>query len=114
MSVNGSSTTNGGHTPPWPTLPQEARQGLAGRIVQTIEPYTEADPVALLIHVLVGFGNIVGTGPHFKVEYTRHPARLFAVLVGESSKARKGQSWSTPKHLLTQVSVGRGPIGVEK
>jgi hypothetical protein len=66
--------------------------GLAGKIVTTIEPYTEADPVALLVHLLVGFGNMVGPGPHFRVEYTKHPARLNAVLVGESSKARKGQS----------------------
>jgi len=71
--------------------------------VGTIEPHTEADPVAILLHILVGFGNLIGSGPHFRVEHTLHPLRLFTCLVGETSKARKGTAWSTPRHLLAQV-----------
>jgi hypothetical protein len=40
----------------WPQLAPEAHHGLAGRIVKTIEPYSEADPVAILAHVLVATG----------------------------------------------------------
>src|SRR5438552_3318252 len=31
-------------TPPWPTLAATAYHGLAGRVVHTIAPHTEADP----------------------------------------------------------------------
>jgi hypothetical protein len=86
-----------------PILAAAALTGLGGEVVRTIEPYTEADPVAVLVQLLAAFGNLVGPGPHFRVEHTQHPPRLFVVLVGESSKARKGQSWSTPKHMLSQV-----------
>ncbi len=33
---------------PWPAMDQEAYHGLAGDVVRTIEPHTEADPVAIL------------------------------------------------------------------
>ena len=89
--------------PGWPELASDALEGLPGDIVNVIRPYTEADPVALLINLLVGFGNLVGSGPHYRVEETKHPPRLFAVLLGESSKGRKGQSWSTPRRLFADV-----------
>jgi len=46
-----------------------------------------------LIQFLTCAGNIIGNCPYYQVEGTRHHANLFAVLVGESSKARKGTSW---------------------
>lgn len=76
----------------WPELPEQALHGLAGRVVDTISPQTESDPVALLIQYLVSFGNAVGRGPHYKVESDIHYTNLFAVLAGQSSKARKGTS----------------------
>jgi 5S rRNA maturation endonuclease (ribonuclease M5) len=74
-----------------------AFQGLAGDIVRRIEPHTEADNAALLIQVLVGFGNIVGSDAFCVADGSRHAMNTFAVLVGESSKARKGTSW---RHVL--------------
>src|SRR5438128_1832575 len=70
----------------WPVLDEAALIGLPGDIVKVIEPHTEADPVALLVNILVGFGNLVGSQPHFSVEFDCHPPRLNAVLVGETSK----------------------------
>ena len=90
-------------TPPWPVLHADALHGLAGEIVRTIDPYTEADPVAVLATLLTGVGNLMGDGPHFKVEATPHPPRLFTVLVGQTAKARKGTAWSTPRHMLGRV-----------
>jgi hypothetical protein len=87
----------------WPTLAPPAVSGLAGRIVDTIAPYSEADPVALLLNTLVAVGNVIGPGPHALVERTPHPARLNVALVGRTAKGRKGQSWSTPSFLLQQV-----------
>jgi hypothetical protein len=50
---------------PWPApIDNAAYSGLSGDIVRTLEPQTEADPVALLIHILVG------VGIRAKVQYT--------------------------------------------
>jgi hypothetical protein len=85
----------------WPDqIDDAAYHGIAGDIVHAIEPHTEADPVALLVQLLVGFGSIIGTGSHYEVEGAQHPARLFAVLVGQSSKSRKGTSWRHLRRLL--------------
>ncbi len=67
-----------------------------------MDPYTEADPVATLAHVLAAVGNLIGPARHARVQHDAHPGRLFAVLVGRTSKARKGTGWSGPRHLLAQ------------
>jgi len=89
-----------------PTLGSAALCGLAGEIVKTIEPYTEADPVAVLANILTGFGNIIGRRPHFMVDKTPHFANLYVVLIGPTGKARKGMSWSTPKWMFGEIDSG--------
>ena len=83
-------------TPPpreWPAPPHEAAfYGLAGEIVRTIDPHTEADPVAVLVQSVVYFGNVIGRSAHFQVVADKHDGNEFAVLMGRSSKARKGTS----------------------
>jgi hypothetical protein len=89
---------------PWPDPPAaEAFHGLAGKIVRTIEPASEADPAALLVQTLVAFGNVIGRGAHFLVEADRHHANEFAVLVGRTSKARKGTSWGRVSRLFREA-----------
>jgi hypothetical protein len=88
---------------PWPTLADAAYNGVAGRAVRTIAPHTEADPAAILLQFLAAFGNIVGPGPHCVVESTRHNLNLFVILVGDSSKARKGTSWRHICRLFSEV-----------
>jgi hypothetical protein len=88
----------------WPSPPAvEAYHGLAGAIVRTIEPHTEADPVALLIQLLVAFGNVIGRAAHFIVEADVHALNLYAVLVGVSSKGRKGTSLGQVRRLFRVV-----------
>ena len=87
----------------WPDLPSEAFHGLPGDIVHAIEPHSEADPVAILIQLLVAFGNVVGRKPHFIVEADRHGMNLFCALVGATSKARKGTSWGHVRRLFDPV-----------
>jgi hypothetical protein len=90
--------------PPWPEQPgDEAFHGLAGDIVRAIEPVSEADPAALLIQALVAFGNVVGRYAHFTVEGDRHHANEFVVLVGRSSKARKGTAWGRIRKLYADA-----------
>lgn len=87
---------------PAPLAP-EAFQGVAGELVRLIEPHTEADPAALLFQFLAAFGNLVGSGPHMRVDGARHGLNLFGVLVGQSSKGRKGTSWNQVASLLERV-----------
>jgi hypothetical protein len=84
-------------------LDSRALHGLAGEIVCALEPHTEADPAALLISLLVAFGSAVGSGPHARVGGTRHPARLFTVVVGETARARKGQSLRDIRQVLDRA-----------
>lgn len=87
--------------PPWPDpLPEEAYHGLAGEIVRTIEPASEADPAALLFQILVGFGNVIGRTAHFRAEADTHYLNEFVVLVGKTAKGRKGTSWGHVERLL--------------
>src|SRR5205085_4160534 len=67
-----------------PKLGSKALYGLAGEFVATIFPHTESDKVALLIQMLVAFGNIIGRGPHFVAESTRHYTVLYTLLVGNT------------------------------
>jgi hypothetical protein len=76
----------------WPELAPEAMHGLAAEFVLGIAPHTEADPVALLVQFLLYFGNCIGRTAYFTVEADRHYMNLFAVLVGATSKGRKGTS----------------------
>ena len=88
----------------WPDPPREdAYHGLAGDLVRLIEPHSEADPVALLTQFLVAFGNVIGRSAHFRVEGDQHFVNLFVVLVGPTSKGRKGTSWGHVGRLLRAV-----------
>jgi len=91
----------------WPTPPEPpAWAGLAGAIAETIAPATEADPVAILVQLLVGAGAIIGRGAWVAVEATRHHPNEFVVLVGDSAKARKGSSWDHVEAVLARGDPG--------
>src|SRR5205823_1682544 len=84
-------------------LEESAFYGLAGEIVRRIEPHTEADPVALLIQLLVAFGNIIGRSAYMVADAVRHYANLAVVLVGETSKGRKGTAFQNVLNVLQHV-----------
>jgi hypothetical protein len=96
----GGASHTGDSSPSQPMLAQEARYGLAGDVLAAIEPHTEADPVAVLINLLIDFGNAAGRSPHVNVGPDRHGLNLNAVIVGKSSKARKGMSTNAVKNLM--------------
>jgi hypothetical protein len=89
--------------PPPPALAGAALHGIAGSLVRTLAPHTEADPAAVLLQFLAAFGNLVGPAPHYRVGTTRHGLNLFVILVGESSKARKGTSWRQISSLFAEA-----------
>src|SRR5262249_45243375 len=78
----------------WPQMDRNvAYIGIVGKIVETIEPHTESDPNAVLIQLLGACGNSLGRTAFYKVDGARHYANIYSVLVGKSSKGRKGTSW---------------------
>jgi hypothetical protein len=88
------------------TLAEPALYGLAGLAVRSLALHTEADPAAILLQFLAAFGNLIGPVPHCTVGSTRHGLNLFVVLVGESSKARKGTSWRQISSLFAEADPG--------
>lgn len=88
----------------WPEpMAEPAFHGLAGEFVRLVEPHTEADSAALLVQLLVAVGNVVDRGPHVLVGADRHGANLAAVLVGATSRGRKGTSEGWVRALLRHV-----------
>jgi hypothetical protein len=85
----------------WPDeLNPEAYHGVAGELVRAIEPHSESDPAALLVQLLVAFGSLIGRAPHFVAEADKHSVNLFAVIVGQTAKGRKGTSFGQVRHTL--------------
>lgn len=95
----GSSLSSADDCYPAP-LDSRAFYGLAGEIVQLIEPHTEADSGALLFQLLAAFGNIIGRDAYTIADGARHYLNLFGVLVGQTSKGRKGTSWNQIENFL--------------
>jgi hypothetical protein len=90
--------------PQWPDpIHEDGFHGVAGDLVRLIEPETEADAAALLIQFLVGWGNLTGRGPYCQAENDRHHTNEYAVVVGTTSKGRKGTSLGRIRGLLETV-----------
>jgi hypothetical protein len=88
----------------WPDpLRPEAFHGAAGEFVRLIEPHSEADPAAMLIQFLVAFGNLIYRSAHFTAEGDRHYTSLYAVIVGQTAKGRKGTSWGQVRLVLGEL-----------
>ena len=74
----------------WPVLNQVALHGISGEVVRLLEPHTESDPVALLVSLLSEAGAMFNRARHLILDGTFHPLLFWPVLVGQSSKSRKG------------------------
>jgi hypothetical protein len=80
--------------------------GPAGEFVLRTDPHTESHPMALLAQFLVAFGTATGRNAHYNVEASRHHGNEFVVLVGPTSKGRKGSSWDHVEALMRDVDAG--------
>lgn len=79
----------------WPAeLEPQAFHGVAGEIARTLEPHTEGDPNAILVQLLIGFGNLIGRSAHIVNDGSKHFMNEFCVLTGRSGRGRKGTSWA--------------------
>jgi hypothetical protein len=88
---------------PFPApMHQDAFYGLAGDIVQIIEPESEACPEAILAQLLVALGNLIGRAP-MRRQAGIHHVNGFTVLVGATARGRKGTAWQAVQNLLLSV-----------
>ncbi|MBE3591528.1 MAG: DUF3987 domain-containing protein [Thermoanaerobacter sp.] len=89
---------------PWPEdLPEAAYHGLIGEIVGAIEPYTEADNVALLMSFLTTIGNYIGKNIYTRVAADTHGTNIFTLLIGDTAKARKGTSLGPVREVFKRI-----------
>jgi hypothetical protein len=66
--------------------------GLVGRVVEAYAPHTEASATSIAAHFITALGNAVGPSPYFTVGETIHRMNEFLLIVGKSSRARKGDA----------------------
>jgi hypothetical protein len=106
---NGHDTETGwASTPveePWPEIEAEALHGLAGEVVDAIAPTTEADPIAILTHFLVEFGNILGRKSYCVADGAQHYPNLYALVIGRTSKGRKGTAARRVEQIMSAVDI---------
>lgn len=84
----------------WPKMDEAAYRGVFGRIVETVDPHTEGDPVAVLTGALVATGNAMGRGPYMQIGATKHRTNQFIGHVGATAKGRKGSAWNPVKDIM--------------
>lgn len=84
---------------PWPSLSELAYHGLAGEFARTLWAHSEAHPFALIAPFLCMFGCAAGPSPHVMVEATKHPARIYPLLVGATAGGRKGTALEHVKRI---------------
>lgn len=89
----------------WPALPEAAKYGLAGDLADAGSAGTEADPAGILVTTLTWASALIGARPVQYVGNSNHYARIFCVLVGASSKARKGTTEWPVRRVMTQAEI---------
>ena len=87
----------------WPRLDPAALPGIVGEFVTEATRQSEADPAAVLFTFLTACAVEFGAYPHLFVGDSRHHARVNAIIVGESSKARKGTSAGPVKRVFAAL-----------
>lgn len=87
----------------WPVLDAAAFHGVTGEVTDLLDPVTEADSAAVSVTFLAVAGALIGAGPHAVAGHAQHPARLSPVIVGDTSKARKGTSYGAVRSVWTLV-----------
>lgn len=74
-----------------------------GRLATQLDPYTEGDPVGVMVSLLAAAGVHLGPGPHLQLGYERHPLLVWPLLVGETGRGKKGSAHNAAKALLTHT-----------
>jgi hypothetical protein len=90
----------------WPAMAPDAYHGLAGHVVTSTAPCTEADPVAVLVTFLAAAGCYLTDGhshhgdPHVWIGDVEHPPRVWPLLMGATADGRKGTADAVCRRIL--------------
>jgi hypothetical protein len=90
---------------PWPVMAEAAYYGPMGEFVQLVAPHTEADEAALLMQELTVNGSMVGRVRCKTPDFMDHALNVFTLVVGDSSKARKGSALSHGLRFSTLINA---------
>ena len=93
-----------------PVLGVDALAGLGGEIIGKLAPITEATPAAMLATLLSTFGTMCGRNAHVLVGSKPHYPNIFVVVVGGTSRARKGTSAAAVRPILEAADTGKPPF----
>lgn len=87
-----------------PALHPAALHGPLGQVLARVAPTTEAHPAGILLQLIALLGAIIGDGPHVVIGGSRHPARIWPMICGQTGSGRKGESLAQAKKFLTSFS----------
>jgi hypothetical protein len=82
------------------SMGEAAFHGICGHVVDAIAEQSEACREAILIQFLCAIGNVIGRSAYAYGGDSMHHARLWTIVVGATSKGRKGTAWNGVKRLL--------------
>ncbi|MGI9074288.1 MAG: DUF3987 domain-containing protein [Bryobacteraceae bacterium] len=103
-------------------IAEAALHGITGDLVRLLMPHTESGLPSILVQFLAAVGLYIGRTGYYQAEGDRHHTNLFTVIVGNTSKGRKGTSWGQIRrlfrlvdedfttHITSGISTGEGII----
>lgn len=88
---------------PGPVWNDDILYGPVGELIKKASVHNESHPAGMLVDFLISLGNIIGRGPFFTVNATRHYTNGYFVRVGSSSRSRKGTGRDAIDEVLKAV-----------
>lgn len=87
----------------FPTFNPDNFYGIAGEVAHLASENSEADPMAVYLSFITASAAMFGRYKYLNIGDTRHFGRIFAVLVGASSRSRKGTSFKSVQRILRKT-----------
>lgn len=98
----------------WPIMPNAAMHGVVGEIARIATEHSEADPVAIMATALAYAAAEFGRSQYIRIGDSTHHSRHFAAIVGQSSRGRKGTSFSPVERIFQRAEEIRLMSAEEK
>jgi hypothetical protein len=100
------------YTMPRPVLRREAMHGMLGQMAEAACSNSEAVSTSVAIHILTRFAATLGRTAYIEIGDHRRHLRMFSLIVGPTSKGRKGTSSEMPNNLFDIVQRRLWPYGL--
>lgn len=86
-------------------IDDKAYFGFMKDFIEALSKETEASPVAIYLQFLIAFGNAAGRRSYIATGATPHFPNEYLLIVGNTSKARKGTSWDFVRRIFKDFEV---------